>query len=303
MKKLLIFVVLVLLIPYLIVKMFYDVSMEHLFFGENEIIRVLRSSTNEVEIMPLEDYLVGVLAGEMPISFDEEALKAQAVASRSYAKKKMIYNKNNDYDVVDTVKNQVYLDDKRLKESWGKDYEKNIEKLEKIVSLTKGEYALYNDQVIDAFFFSTSIGQTEDSKDVFGKEVPYLKSVESTWDEISPLYRVNKEYTKEEFYKKLSLNYNDKLNIEYLDITQTGKVNKIKINNTIIDSKKIVETFNLKSYYFKIIQNSNKIIITTSGYGHGVGMSQYGANAMAKLGYNYKEILKYYYQGIEIKKI
>ena len=303
MKKIIIISVLVILVPYLVVLCFNDVNNKHLFFVKNEKIRVLRSSSNKIEEIPLEEYIVGVLAGEMPINFNEEALKAQAVASRSYARKKMIYNKNKEYDVIDTVMNQVYLDDESLRKSWKDNYEENISKLKNIVFKTKGEYVTYNNEVIDAFFFSTSTGVTENSENVFGKELPYLKSVISTFDEISPLYRVKKEYKKEEFYNKLSIKNSDKLNIKYTDISQTGKVSKININGNNYDAKKIVELFNLKSYYFKIEEENNKIIITTSGYGHGVGMSQYGANGMANLGYNYKEILKYYYKGVEIKKI
>ena len=303
MKKLIIYAVLLILLPCLIVLSFYDVTSEHLFFVKNKNIRVLRNSTNKIEVIPLEEYIVGVLAGEMPLSFDEEALKAQAVASRSYALKKMIYNKNNKYDVVDTVSNQVYLDNDELKKSWKDNYEKNISKLKNIVNKTKGEFVTYNGEVIDAFFFSTSTGITENSENVFGKALPYLKSVVSTWDEISPMYRVVNEYDIKDFYNKLSLNYSDNFDIKYTNISYTGKVSELKINNVDISAKKVVETFKLKSYYFKIVKNNNKIIITTSGYGHGVGMSQYGANAMAKKGYNYKEILKYYYKDVEITKL
>ena len=303
MKKIIIFTLLLIVVPYLIVSCFYDVCNEHLFFVKNKNIRVFRNSTNKVEVMPLDEYIVGVVAGEMPLSFTDEALKAQAVASRSYAYKKMIYNKNNEYDVVDTVTNQVYLDNETLKNAWKENYEKNINRIRKVAKDTQDEFVTYNNEVIDALFFSTSTGVTENSENVFSKEVPYLRSVISTWDEISPLYKVNNKYSVKDFYNKLSLPYNDNLKIEYIDISKTGKVSKIKINDNIIDAKKIVEVFNLKSYYFKIEQKNNKIIITTSGYGHGVGMSQYGANAMGLLGYNYKEILKYYYKDVEIKKI
>ena len=129
MKRILLVSILIVLIPCLLVLNFNDVVKEHLFFIKNTSIRVLRNKTNKIEIMPLEDYIVGVLAGEMPIDFNEEALKAQAVASRSYAMKKIMYNKNKDYDVVDTVTNQVYLDDMTLRSSWKNNYEKNISKL------------------------------------------------------------------------------------------------------------------------------------------------------------------------------
>ena len=175
MKKLILYVVLFILLPCFIVLCFYDVTSEHLFFVKNKNIRVLRNSTNKIEVIPLEEYIVGVLAGEMPLSFNEEALKAQAVASRSYALKKMIYNKNNKYDVVDTVSNQVYLDNDELKKSWKDNYEKNILKLKKIVNETKGEFVTYNGEVIDAFFFSTSTGITENSENVFQEDKRYVR--------------------------------------------------------------------------------------------------------------------------------
>ena len=303
MKKIIIFTLLLIVVTYLIVSCFYDVYNEHLFFVKNKNIRVFRNSKKIVEVIPLDEYIVGVVAGEMPLTFTDEALKAQAVASRSYAYKKMLYNKNNEYDVIDTVTNQVYLDNETLKNAWKDDYEKNINRIRKIVKDTQDEFVTYNNEVIDALFFSTSIGITENSENVFSKEVPYLRSVVSTWDEISPLYKVNNKYSSKDFYNKLSLPYNDNLKIEYIDISKTGKVSKIKINDNVIDAKKIVDTFNLKSYYFKIVKDNDNVIITTSGYGHGVGMSQYGANAMSLKGYNYKEILKYYYKDVEITKI
>lgn len=303
MKKIILISIVLIIIPCLIIINFNGAVKKHLFFESNNTIRVLRNKTNQIEIIPFEEYIVGVLAGEMPVYFDIEALKAQALASRSYAYKKIQYNKNKNYDVIDTTANQVYLDRETLKKSWGNDYLKNIEKLEEAVSTTKDEYIVYNNNVIDAFFFSTSTGITENSENVFGNEVPYLKSVSSTWDEISPVYRVKKEYTLLDFYKKLNISKTDILKVEYKDITSTGKVNKIIINNKEFKGSEIVNILSLKSQYFIIEQNNDKIIVTTSGYGHGVGMSQYGAYAMAKKGYTYDEIVKYYYQGTEIKKI
>ena len=223
MKKLILYVVLFVLLPCFIVLCFYDVTSEHLFFVKNKNIRVLRNKTNEIDVIPLEEYIIGVLAGEMPLNFDEEALKAQAVASRSYALKKMIYNKNNRYDVVDTVSNQVYLDNDELRKTWKDNYENNISKLKKIVNETKGEFVTYNGEVIDAFFFSTSTGITENSENVFGKALPYLKSVVSTWDEISPMYRVVNEYNIKDFYNKLLLQYSD--NLDRLNKSQNKDIN------------------------------------------------------------------------------
>ena len=170
------------------------------------VIRVKRSN-EKIEEVPFEQYIIGVLAGEMPINFDIEALKAQAVASRSYVMKKMAYNKDNEYDVVDTVENQVYLDDNYLKEAWKENYIENINKLKTAVLETKGEYLEYNNEVVEAFFFSTSSGKTENSEEIFGIEASYLKSVDSNWDSIvSPVFTSNNYFTLNDFCNKLYIN-------------------------------------------------------------------------------------------------
>lgn len=151
-------------------------------------------------------------------------------------------------------------------------------------------------------FFSTSVGFTENSEEVFPNEVPYLRSVESKWDEISPVYEVNYNFDLKDFYQKLDLNYNDKVNLEVIDKTSTGRIKKIKINNKLFDGSEVVNKLELRSNHFTINQNNDKVHIVTKGYGHGVGMSQYGAQGMALEGYKYDEILKHYYQDVKIKK-
>lgn len=257
---------------------------------------------DKIEIVPIEEYVVGVLAGEMPISFSEEALKAQAVASRSYVMKQIERNIKKEYDVVDTVKNQVYLDKQNLKKAWGTKYEENINKIKDAVLSTKGEYLSHDGKVVEALFFSTSPGITENSEDVFVTKEPYLRSVVSTWDEISPVYSVTKTYTLSEFYKLLGLNYSEQLTVDVTQKTSTGRVKKIKINGKELTASYIFSKLSLYSTYFDIIQENEKIIVKNKGYGHGVGMSQYGAEGMAREGYTYDKILKYYYNNVEIKK-
>ena len=303
MKKMILLTFLIIVISYFIIGTFDNSKLKEFNFNEKSVIRVMRNSKNIIEEIPFESYIVGVLAGEMPISFDMEALKAQAVASRSYAIKKMKYNKDKEYDVVDTTNNQVYLDLEYLKKTWNKSYEKNINKIYEAVKKTEGEYVLYNGEIIDAFFFSTSTGVTENSENVFSKEIPYLKSVISTWDEISPVYEVKKKISLNDFYKKLGIKYNEKIDIKIIDKSETNKIIELSINNKNYSGGQIVDIFNLKSSYFTIKQDKQNVIITTKGYGHGVGMSQYGAQAMALKGYNYKEILKYYYHDVEVEKI
>ncbi len=266
-------------------------------------IKVKQVSQDKIVELNLEDYVVGVLAGEMPISFEEEALKAQAVVARTYALKRVL-NNNSEYDVVDTTKNQVYLDDEYLRDKWGKNYEKYIEKIKKVVNETSHEYIFFEDKIIDAMFFSTSVGMTENSEEIFPNELPYLRSVSSTWDEdVSPVFKENYKFTLKKFYELLGLKYNSKLTITKTSVTSTGRVKEIKINGKTFTGKKIQQLLDLRSNYFSITKVGDNVQIETKGYGHGVGMSQYGANGMAKEGYKYEDIIKHYYQDVEIKKI
>ena len=257
---------------------------------------------DKIERVPIEEYIVGVVAGEMPANFEMEALKAQAVASRSYVMYQIKKNVNNDYDVVDTVSNQVYLDINLQKEKWGDNYTINSNKIKEAVLGTASEYLEYNGEVICAMFFSTSSGKTENSEEVFSNEVPYLRSVVSTWDEVSPAYNDSKEFSKENFYKLLNLNYQEKLNVKILNTTSTGRVVDVLINDVKFTGRDVCSKLGLRSSFFSIVEYDDKIVVNTRGFGHGVGMSQYGAQGMALDGYSYDEILKYYYSGVEIKK-
>lgn len=306
MKKVIIFTILLIFIPFFIVTLFGmgDITEIQLKYVSNKTVRVKRLNTDKVEEVPLEEYIVGVLAGEMPIDFELEALKAQAVASRSYVLKRMEYNKDNEYDVVDSVLNQVYLDDDYLKETWGNNYTIKINKLRTAVNETYNEYMEYDGEIIDALFFSTSNGYTEDSHLVFNLELPYLKSVESSWDqEVSSAFSSKYTYSLQEFYEKLGLEYKDKLEVEILERSNTNRVLKLKINGQEFDGTTLYNKLGLRSTDFEITQVGSNVVFDMKGYGHGVGMSQYGALGMAKQGYTYDEILKHYYTGVTIKKI
>lgn len=303
MKKVIITILFIILIPYLVVTIFIKNNEIKFKFISNNFVRVKRENTNLIEEIPFEEYVKGVLAGEMPSSFHIEALKAQAVAARTYVLKKMEENKSKDYDIVDTIKNQVYLDDETLKKNWGKNYTKNINKIKQAIIETKGEYLTYNNEIITAFFFSTSNGKTENCEEVFKEKLPYLKSVNSSWDlDVNPNYKVEKTISLKEFYNKLGLNYNKNLTIKVLNYTEGNSIKTIKINNKTYKGTDVRYKLNLKSADFTIEQNEDNVKITTRGNGHGVGMSQYGANAMALKGNTYDKILKYYYKDVEITK-
>ncbi len=306
MKKIILFTIILIFIPFFIVNILgiNEIEEIELKYINNINVRVKRLSTNEIQIVPLEEYIVGVLAGEMPVYFELEALKAQAVASRSYVLKRLEYNKDSEYDVVDSVLNQVYLDDNYLKEAWGKDYVVNINKLRTAVNQTIDEYLEYDGEIIDALFFSTSNGYTEDASVVFNLELPYLKSVESKWDaQTSSVFNSQKTVSLQEFYEKLGLEYKSELSFNVLERSDTNRIIKLEINGNMLNATDVYNKLGLRSTDFNLTQVGTNVVIDTKGYGHGVGMSQYGALGMAKEGYNYMQILKYYYTGAEIKKI
>lgn len=297
-------VLLVIMIPYLVVTLFMKDDEIKLEYGSNMVVRVRREATGNILEVPFEEYIVGVLAGEMPVSFEIEALKAQAVAARSYVLRKMQASEDQEYDVVDTVSNQVYLDDAYLREKWQDEYTEKINKIRTAVLETSGEYLEYDGKVAEAFFFSTSTGMTENSGEVFQTQLPYLTSVKSEWDqEVSPVFNDNVTLSLSDFYTKLGLPYQDNIQVEVTKTTSTGRVKEIKINDKTFTGSEVFSKLGLRSTFFTITQNGSNVSIDTKGYGHGVGMSQYGAQGMAKTGYRYDEILKHYYQGVEIKKI
>ena len=305
MKKIIIFITLLIFIPFFIViiynKNYKEIELKYI---STKYIRVKSMKDETIKKIPLEEYIVGVLAGEMPISFELEALKAQAVASRSYALKRIEYNKDKEYDVVDSIMNQVYLDNDYLKEAWGINYVKNINKLRTAVNQTLDEYLEHDGNVVDALFFSTSNGYTEDSQNVFNFESEYLKSVESPWDkDVSTAFYTEKTINLKEFYTKLNIPYNKNLNIEILKRSTTNRILLLKINNVEFKGTDVYNKLSLRSTDFEIELLGEKVKIKTKGYGHGVGMSQYGALGMAKVGYTYKEILNHYYNNTKISKL
>ncbi|MBQ6284885.1 MAG: stage II sporulation protein D [Bacilli bacterium] len=252
---------------------------------------------DEIINIDLENYVIGVVACEMPASFKDEALKAMAVAARTYALYKM--KKNNKYDLTATTKDQCYITIDEMKNKWKNNYDKYYNKIKKDVYSTEGEYLTYNGDVIIAFYFSISNGYTENVENVFSQKLDYLVSVDSSFDSKYSYKESEKETKLKDFLNKLGIKDTkiEKISIERYN---TGRVKTIKVNNKSFKGTNFRTKLGLRSTDFEIKYDSNKVYITTKGYGHGVGMSQYGANAMADLGYRYEDILKYYYTGVKI---
>lgn len=265
------------------------------------MIKVYDPNTSKIEEMELENYIVGVVAAEMPASFEIEALKAQAVAARTFATYKMEH-RNLEYDVIIGVSDQAFNTIEQMRAKWQDQFNENYQKISSAVKETQNDIMTYQGRVIESFYFSMSNGQTENCELVFQESLPYLTSVESSWDnETLQNYEVTKEFTKEEFCNLLNISC-EEINITDIDRTSSGRINTLKINGQLMKGTEVRTKLTLRSTDFQI-SIEDTIKITTKGNGHGVGMSQYGANGMAKEGKNYQEILTHYYQNIEFSKI
>ncbi|MGG3987067.1 stage II sporulation protein D [Bacillus smithii] len=266
-------------------------------------VAVYRSQLHKTEKEPLEKYVAGVVASEMPADFEIEALKAQALTARTFIVKKLMKGSDapDGADVTDTVKDQVYKSPEELKQIWGKDYQWKMKKIEEAVGQTAGKILTYNGEPILASFFSTSNGYTENSEDYWKQPIPYLKSVKSPWDKKSPQYYSKTIIPVKEFEKKLGVHLKNKKDAgTVIQRTAGNRVGKVLIAGKEFTGREIREKLGLKSADFSWVIKGDHMTITTKGYGHGVGMSQYGANGMAKEGKNYIQILQYYYQRVQI---
>lgn len=263
---------------------------------ENKTYVTIYRKKGTVEQIELEEYLVGVVAAEMPASFNSEALKAQAVLARTYALKKISKGEK----LTDTVSTQAYIDKNEMQNKWGNEYSKYYNKIVSAINSTKGQVVKYNGNYIEALYYSTSNGKTENAKEVWGQDIPYLKSVDSYWDKKTSSYLKidNKEFNT--LMKVLGINFDKNTNIEILSRDESGRVSEVKIADKTYTGVEFRTLLNLRSADFDISVTDNGLEIITRGYGHGVGMSQYGANEMAKLGYNYKDIINHYYTNVKI---
>lgn len=273
--------------------------------------------------MDLEEYVKGVVAAEMPASFHVEALKAQAVAARTYTVKRMqsLGGPPNQHhpeaDVcTDSTHCQAWISRERLESNFRKKYgffryKGYLKKIDQCVEETRGLILVYDNKPIDPLFHSTSGGRTENSEDVFSSKVPYLRSVLSPYEEHSPRLEARVVMKVSDFVRALVEKF-EGLRLEEKDVpgalqviraSESGKIIDIKVGNKVLRGRDIRAALGLNSTNFKIEREGDNVVITTIGYGHGVGMSQYGADGMAKRGADYREILTHYYTGVEIKKI
>lgn len=315
-------IIIIILLPLMIVKGCSKKTEDNeLKYQETLMIKVYIASEKIIKEMPFEEYLMGVVAAEMPVEFEIEALKAQAVAARTYAfaRIKKIYapkdGMHSEADIcTDSTHCQAWISKENAMKNWGdSSAEKNWQKIQKAVNETKNIIITYQELIANPVFHSNSGGRTENAEDVWeGTGVPYLKSVISYGEETTSEYRTVTDIKIKDFCAKLKNEYPDfKINekdilkeIKILDYTEGGRVKTIKIGNISLKGTDFRKIFSLRSANFSIEKGEgDNLKITTIGNGHGVGMSQWGANYLAQHGYNYEQIIKYYYNGVELNNL
>lgn len=279
---------------------------------EKKKIKLLHSQTGNIEELDLDEYLYGVVSSEMPANFEIEALKAQAVVARTYTIYQTMYNssKHTDADICDNYACcQAWISKEERMAKWGQDEaEGNWNKIVEAVNSTTGKIVTYNGKPINAFFHANSGGMTESSLNIWGGiDYPYLKSVETAGENEYSQYSSQVKITKEELLNKMKEKYPDcEIDFSQTDCikiqeyTTSGRVKTIKIGNKEIAGTEARTILGLKSTNFSVVIEGEEIIFSVTGYGHGVGMSQTGADSMAKTGANYETIIKHFYTGVEI---
>lgn len=277
--------------------------------------RVLHVKTNSVEEINLDDYLLGVVSAEMPANYEQEALNAQAVVARTYTIYSIEHNKNKheNADICDDSNCcQAWISKDNRLERWDEDKRDEYwKKIENAVKNTKGKIITYNGEVIDAFFHSNSGGYTEIPANVWGGTgYPYLQTVQTSGEEAYSQYQSEVKISKNDFINKIKnkhnnfyINFNDKDCIKVVELTESNRVKTLKIGNIEISGVEMRTLLGLKSANFTFEINGDDLIFKVIGYGHGVGMSQTGADSLAKQGYNYEEIIKHFYKDVEVNCI
>lgn len=281
-------------------------------YGDYSMIKLLHIETGNIEEIDLDTYLFGVVASEMPASFELEALKAQAVVARTYTIYQMKNsNKHEGADICDSsLCCQAWITKENRFARWEENMrEEYWSKITRAVMETKGKIIMHNNEPINAFFHSNSGGKTELAINVWGGNLPYLQTVETSGEDAYTSYNSEIEVSKDDLIKKMlekysefRIDFDNQDCIKIIEYTEGGRVQKIKIGNKEISGVECRQIFGLKSakFNFEILKSSVKFFVT--GYGHGVGLSQCGSDALAKQGKKYDEIIKYYYKDVEISE-
>lgn len=262
-------------------------------------ITLYRDAIGQFQEIEFEQYLIGVVAAEMPALFAPAALQAQAIAARTYA---MRILEHYDY-LVDTKMHQVFFDNDQLRDRWGVDFEHHLATITAAVESTRGLVLKYNNELITPMFFAMSSGATENSEEVFTTARPYLRSVASLGYMHLDNFAVSERFTITELQEIFNDNQVTTSNIMILAHSTGGNIAEVRFGNKIYTGREVRELLGLRSASFSLVIDvvANIVTITSYGHGHGVGMSQHGANVMAQNGYSYEAILQHFYQNVVIE--
>lgn len=269
-------------------------------------VRLYLPTTGSLQVLPLEEYLVGVVAAEMPARFGLEALKAQAVASRTYAVRRLLLARegkgsHRDADLCNDAQHcQGWLAEKEMQQRWGfLGYWFYRRKVAAAVAATRGQVLTYEGRLIDAAYHAASGGRTEDAAEVWGTPVPYLRSVPSPWEEEAPQHLVTVVLPAAEVARRLGLPYKPghPFILRPVASTVSGRVKSVRAGDRLLDGPQFRQLLGLNSTFVTWEQKGEDFIFKSRGYGHGVGMSQYGAAGLARRGKSFREILAHYYPG------
>ena len=276
-------------------------------------VKVFVSDENRTEEMDVNEYLKRVVSAEMPVDFEEEALKAQAVAARTYLYSHIEAFQNGNFSdghpdapiCTDSTHCQAYITEEKRRESWGEIADANWRKISGAVMDTDGEIMTYNGEIISALFHSSSAGATEAAADVWGSDVPYLQSVASVGDDRAPSFLSSVTISEDEFKHMIDknvsgTNWTGEL-FSNINRSEAGGIITLDVGGVNIKGTELRSIFSLRSTTIDLKQENGDVIMNVKGYGHGVGMSQYGANYLASQGEKYDAILKTYYTGVEIE--
>ncbi len=317
-----VFIIICFLIPILFTKKFVNqetISMtnqikekESYDYKQYNTIKLLHVETNTIEEIALDEYLYGVVSAEMPASFEKEALKAQAVVARTYTIYKIIHNdnKHGEASICDSSACcQAWISKEKRLSRWEEaQREENWNKIVSAVDETKGKIITYEGQPINAFFHSNSGGKTETTLNVWGGTgYPYLQSVSTAGEENYSQYKSEYTCTKTEFITKIQekhpdfqIDFGAEDALQVLEYTDGNRIKRMKVGNLELSGVEMRTIFSLRSANFTVQIEGDNVKFQVIGYGHGVGMSQTGADSMAKQGSQYEEIIKHFYVGVEI---
>lgn len=279
--------------------------------SDTEIIKVFRADTGNVEEMNFRDYIIGVVAAEMPAEFHSEALSALAAAASTLARKNFLNGEDKTLSgaviSTDPAIHQAYMTKEEMKEKWGDDFGKYYNKIADAVDKSIGYSVTYEGELITAAYHAMSTGITESAENIWSGEIPYLTEAESEGDRLSPRYETTVSVSNDEFIKIMSEEGSDfsdsnKIHIKDALYTKAGTLKSVTIGEKVYSGEELRELFSLRSPAIELSADEKEVTFNVRGYGHGVGLSQYGADYYARSGMTWEEIIKHYYKGVDIVK-